>query len=103
MALTPFQRALCHLLARQRRESGESYVAGAVALNTLTEAARISRDIDLFHDTQTALQATWDTDRRWLEAHGYTVNVLRERPAYVEALVTREPWADVSADCNRRG
>lgn len=40
-----FQRTVCRLIARQRRESGESYVAGGVALNTLTGATRISRDI----------------------------------------------------------
>jgi hypothetical protein len=28
MALTDFQRAICHLLAAHRIESGESYVAG---------------------------------------------------------------------------
>src|SRR5438309_1920859 len=55
MPLTEFQRTICRLIARQRLESGESYVAGAAALNALTGAERISRDIDLFHDTSGAV------------------------------------------------
>ena len=66
MALTEFQRAICRLIARQRLESGESYVAGAAALNALTGAARISRDIDLFHDTAEAVAASWEADANCL-------------------------------------
>lgn len=87
MALTAFQREVCRLLAAQRVASGESYVAGAVALNELIAAPRISRDIDLFHDTDAALEATWGADRRLLEERGFTVRVLRERRAYVQAQV----------------
>ena len=35
MALTAFQRDVCRLLAGNRLRSGESYVAGAAALNEL--------------------------------------------------------------------
>jgi len=87
MALTAFQREVCRLLAAHRIASGESYVAGAGALNELIAAPRISRDIDLFHDTDAALEATWEADRRLLEERGFTVHVLRERRAYVEAQV----------------
>jgi hypothetical protein len=62
MALTEFQQALCRLIAANRLEQGEAYVAGGVAFNLLTAGRRISRDIDLFHDTLEALDATW---RRW--------------------------------------
>ena len=62
MAITPFQRTLCRLLAETRIASGESYVAGGVALNEILAAPRRSRDIDLFHDTDAALQASWDAD-----------------------------------------
>lgn len=89
MALTAFQQELCRELARRRQAGGESYVAGGSALNAITGAPRISRDINLFHDSETALQATWDADRDWLDKTGYRLNVLRERPAYVEAIVAR--------------
>src|SRR5262249_23417436 len=87
MALTEFQRAVCRLLADHRISSGESYVAGGVALNEIMATTRTSRDIDLFHDTGEALEASWQADRRRLEARGFTVVVTRERPSFVEAEV----------------
>lgn len=54
MPLTELQRTVCRLIAANRIASGESYVAGGVALNELIGAARLSRDIDLFHDTDAA-------------------------------------------------
>lgn len=87
MALTPLQRRVCRLLADQRRQGGESYVAGGGALNELLGGSRRSRDVDLFHDTEAALAATWPKDRDALLAAGLTVETLRERPAFVEARV----------------
>ena len=46
MAITPFQSGILKLLAVHRREKGESYVAGGVALNLLLDTPRRSRDID---------------------------------------------------------
>jgi hypothetical protein len=89
MALTSFQLETCRLLAKTRIASGESYVAGGAALNELIGAARLSRDVDLFHDTDAALDASWAADRRLLEASGYHVKVLRERGTFVEAEVAR--------------
>lgn len=99
MALTDLQRAICHLIADNRIASGESYVAGGVALAELTGASRISRDIDLFHDTDEALDASWRADRRLLEENGFSVTLLRERRSFVEAQVgtkgdsVRMEWA----------
>ncbi len=89
MALTAFQRAVCRLLADQRRSSGESYVAGASALNELIGDSRVSRDIDLFHDTDSALDASWASDQQVLRQHGFDVRVVRQRPSFVEAEVSR--------------
>jgi hypothetical protein len=78
-------------------------VAGAAALNELLNAARLSRDIDLFHDTEVALEASWESDRNLLEANAFEVQVLRERPFFVEAQVNRQgdsvvmQWARDSA------
>jgi hypothetical protein len=85
MALTPFQRNVCRLLAQDRIASGESYVAGGAALNELLSAPRLSRDVDLFHDTEQAVEASWTSDRRVLEQHGFQVRLLRERASFVEA------------------
>lgn len=87
MALTDFQRHVCRILAGQRLASGESYVAGGNALNEALASSRVSRDIDLFHDTASALEASWTRDRAVLTGEGLSVRVLRERPALVEAEV----------------
>ena len=69
MALTPYQRNICRLLAARRRAAGESYVAGGVALNEALHAHRLSRDLDIFHDTAAAVARSWDDDRGTLEGH----------------------------------
>lgn len=103
MALTDLQRAVCGVIAANRRASGESYVAGATALNELIGATRVSRDIDLFHDTEEAVDAAWVADRNSLEAAGFEVRAVRERPGLVEARIGREDntvllqWARDSA------
>src|ERR1051325_1815271 len=61
MALTNIQREVCRLIARQRIASGESDVAGGAA--------------------------TWNADRTALLDAGYEIEVVRERPAFVEAIV----------------
>jgi hypothetical protein len=58
MALTEFQRGVCRIIAANRMRGGESYVAGRAALSTITASPRISRDIDLFHDSGEAVVAT---------------------------------------------
>jgi hypothetical protein len=87
MALTALQQRICRDLADQRKASGESYVAGGGALNELLAGQRRSRDVDLFHDTQAALAASWVKDRAVLAAAGLAVEVVRERPAFVEARI----------------
>jgi hypothetical protein len=78
-------------------------VAGGAALNELIAASRVSRDVDVFHDTDAALAASWAADRGALEAGGYGVEVVRERPGLVEAEVVagdervRFEWARDSA------
>jgi hypothetical protein len=89
MALTIFQRGVCRLLADHRIASGESYVAGATALNELIAASRVSMDIDPFHDTDEALEASWDADRHVLDTHRLEIRVIRERRGFVEAEVAK--------------
>lgn len=89
MALTPFQRQVCHLLAARRRSRGDSYVAGGVALSVALDTQRLSRDLDLFHDSAEAVAAAFADDVRTLDANGYAVAPLRERRGLVEATVTR--------------
>lgn len=87
MALTDLQRRVCRILARNRMDAGESYVAGGVALNEALKALRVSRDIDIFHDTEEALVRSVAEDRAILEREGLGVHVTRELRSYVEARV----------------
>ncbi len=89
MALTEYQKSICLFLAENRIQNGESYVAGGAALNLLMKSDRLSRDIDLFHDTAAALQASWDADRLLLEQSGYHLDILHERTGYIEVIVRK--------------
>ena len=103
MALTRLQRDICRLVASRRVSAGEAYLAGGAALGELVGGNRLSRDLDIFHDTESAVQASWDADRVDLSQHGYRVTPLRERPGFVEAVVeahgeaVRIDWARDSA------
>lgn len=103
MALTPYQQTICRLIAAERVRQGESYVAGGSALNHLVRAPRISKDIDLFHDSAEAVRLSWENDRALLQANGFKVDMIRQREAFVEALVRKNAdsvllqWAPDSA------
>lgn len=89
MALTDYQRSILALLAAKRIERQESYLAGGAALTEATGSPRLSRDIDLFHDTREALLSTWEDDRRILLAEGYDIDVKRQLPSFIEAFVRK--------------
>ena len=55
MAVTEFQAAVLRQIARARIADGETYVAGGLALNHWLGGERVSRDIDVFNDTEEAL------------------------------------------------
>ncbi|MCP5008015.1 MAG: hypothetical protein GY941_29385 [Planctomycetes bacterium] len=90
MAFTKFQKLVCNLIAQNRIRNGESYIAGGVALNCIIKSARISNDIDIFHDTQDALQKSWDEDRYLLIKGNYRIEIIRERQSFIEALISKD-------------
>ena len=90
MALTGFQRNILKCLADNRRKTPGSYVAGGVAFNFVLGAPRVSRDIDIFHDTVEALHASWTADCEVLTDAGYDVKPLRELRTFIEVTVSRD-------------
>jgi len=90
VALTAYQRTILRVLADNRRRTPGSYVAGGLAFNFVLGTPRVSRDIDIFHDTVEALLASWTVDRQVLEASGYRVTPLRELKTFIEASVVRD-------------
>lgn len=89
MALSPFQIEVCRVLADARPATG-AYLAGGSALNALTDAPRQSRDLDIFHDTLEALEATFESDSQTLRAQGYQVEIVRQLSGFIEVIATRE-------------
>ena len=86
MALTEFQITILRLLSEQRKRAGISYIAGGAALNEALKASRRSNDIDIFHDTAEALRTTWDADRKTLLSAGYSLDIVRENPTFIEVV-----------------
>ena len=105
MALTSFGQAVCRVIAANRRSGGEADGAGAAAPNEALAAPRVSKDIDLIHDSCEAVEYSWERDRAALDAHGLCVEVVRQRPAYVVAQVSQGAdavlleWTADSAFC----
>lgn len=89
MALTAFQLSVLRLLADNRRNNAESYVAGGLALNYKLGTPRVSRGIGVFHDSEAALLRSWQSDSATLAANGFAVKLLRKYASFVEADVSK--------------
>lgn len=90
MPLTAYQREVCQTLAADRQKHGEQYIGGGAALNEWLKSARVSHDVDLFHDAQAAVMESWFSDRKALKRAGHGVHVIREFPSFVEAEIARD-------------
>ena len=89
MAVTGFQAEVLRRIARLRIAGGETYVAGGLALNHVLGGTRISRDIDVFNDTDAALHGAVAGDTAALREAGFEVRTVRETAAFTEATVSR--------------
>lgn len=90
MALTTFQSDILILLAENRRKNEGSYVAGGLALNYALSAPRLSRDIDIFHDSIEALHESWLMDKATLESAGYALRPIREYRTFIDVEVSKD-------------
>ena len=80
------------MLADNRVKNPQSYVAGGLALNYKLNTPRLSRDIDIFHDSKDAMFLSWEMDRGVLEANGFVVKPIRTLEYFIEAEVSRGGW-----------
>ncbi|HNW08698.1 MAG: hypothetical protein KA117_12880, partial [Verrucomicrobia bacterium] len=87
MPLTAFQSETLRLLAAHR--SPESYLAGGAVLNAATDSPRYSKDLDIFHDVETSVVTSAETDAATLRQAGYAVEWLLRQPLFQRAEVTR--------------
>jgi len=90
LSVTQFQYKICRIISKRLQESGERYVAGGVALNLAVNGRRLSRDIDLFHDTTEALESSWLRDCEILRENNLSVEVLRDAPGFKEVMVIKD-------------
>jgi len=81
--LSSFQSRVLRLLAAHRNP--ESFVAGASPL--AREGSRFSKDIDVFHDRESALQEAVKADTAVLEQEGFAIEWIRRFPTIFTAVV----------------
>ncbi len=84
--LTAIQSRAARIMAANRSE--ESYFAGGAVLNEHTE--RVSDDLDVFHDTEEAMDDICRKDMQALEAAGLDVIVVIDVWGCIEARVRDE-------------
>jgi hypothetical protein len=85
MAISQLQQDILLSIAKNRSET--SYIAGGVALNE--NWARLSDDIDVFHDTDEEIGTSADKDIATLKADGFRVNVVVNVYGCAEAEVSK--------------
>lgn len=85
MPLTAFQTATLRLLAAHR--SPESFLAGGTVLNAGLDTPRYSKDVDIFHDLETSVVTSAETDADTLRQAGYEVEWLLRQPLFQRAEV----------------
>jgi hypothetical protein len=90
LSATAYQRNVCKTIAANRIASGESYVAGGVALTSLLSAPRLSSDIDVFHEAAEAVASSYLVDRSALEHAGYTVELRADRVTFIDCTVSMD-------------
>lgn len=88
MPIGNFESAILRLLAAQR--SPDSYVGGATVLHQSPGSPRASRDVDLFHDEEEAINAAAQADLQALQRAGFLVEVQQPQPGFVRAFVSRD-------------
>lgn len=88
MPLTPFQKGLAKLLAKNR--SPDSHLAGGAALHFRPDSMRYSNDLDYFHDTIERVATAFDTDKADLEKIGYHIAIEIKQPGYIRAKISKK-------------
>jgi hypothetical protein len=94
MALTKLQTRVLRAIARNR--SPGSHVAGGTAL--AAQSPRISKDIDIFHDAQEAVDRSVQRDVAALRKAGLSVEVTPRSNSFVEGLVKDERGEEVKIE-----
>src|SRR5687767_5595439 len=87
MPLGKFEREVMHLIACNRNP--QSFVAGASVLHQQPESPRTSLDIDLFHDSETALKSASEADIESLRTTGYDLHFELKTNTLIRGAVSK--------------
>src|SRR5881296_2136244 len=87
MPLGVFEREVLRLLASNRNP--DSFVAGATVLHQTHASPRISKDIDVFHDTAESILDAVRKDTATLTDHGYSIEIPRPQPTFYRGFVRK--------------
>lgn len=87
MPLTPLQREIAQILARNR--TLESHVVGGAAINRQDASPRYSLDLDIFHDIPAEVRSYAEADAAALREHGFTIEWLLQQPSAHRAEASR--------------
>jgi hypothetical protein len=87
MPLTPYQREIAGILAKNRNP--ESHVAGGAVINRGEDGVRISDDLDIFHDLAASVAASAEADAKALRAAGCSVEWTLRGEGMFKAVATR--------------
>jgi hypothetical protein len=100
MALTPLQRRILRIIAKNR--SPDSHIAGGAPLARVS--GRVSDDIDIFHDTEDAVLGAAEIDAAAVRGAGFTVETTVHSRSLIDGVVsdadgeaTRIQWSLDSA------
>lgn len=87
MPITPFQREVLQVIARQR--SPESHAAGGLVIKRGPSSPRFSQDVDIFHGAMEGVISAAEADAATLIAQGYAVSWSLRLPTLQRAVVRR--------------
>jgi hypothetical protein len=87
MPLGFFEREVLQVISSNRNP--ESYVAGATVLNQSADSPRESQDIDVFHDTQSAVRESYLRDEASLLQSGFNVKCSKQDSTFCRARVSK--------------
>ena len=96
MPLSELQERVLSVLSKNR--SSESHLAGAGAIHSAKDSLRYSGDIDLFHDREVVVAASFAKDRETLEQAGFGIEVLLSQPGFIRARIRSEDQGGVLLD-----
>lgn len=101
MPLSQIQAKVLKTIAANR--SPENYLAGATVLHRADDTPRFSQDLDFFHDIESSIAQSAETDAATLLSAGYGFVWVLRTPAFCRAVVSqgkdqvRLEWAQDSA------